>query len=69
MKRGATHFAEIETGLKSVNYRISSKERPGRSFKNQLARGGAQSRGHSFEGGAHLKFRVFWGRSFYFVDI
>ena len=50
-------------------YRISSKERPGRSFKNQLARGGAQSRGRSFEGGAHLKFRDFWGRSFYFVDI
>ena len=51
------------------SYRISSKERPGRSFKNQLARGGAQSRGRSFEGGARLKFRVFWGRSFYFVDI
>ena len=52
------------------HYRISSKERPGRSFKSRHSRGGAHSRGalirggaHSRGGGAHLKISVFgwWG--------
>ena len=42
-------------------YRISSKERPGRSFKNQLARGGAQSRGALIRGGRSFKIPSFLG--------
>ena len=41
-------------------YSISSKERPGRSFKSRHSRGGAHSRGRSFGGGALIR----GGRSF-----
>ena len=43
-------------------YRISSKERPGRSSKSQPSRGGGHSRGRSFTN------LLFWGRSIHVVD-